>query len=240
MGQAVLYLGRYRERLLEHFDQRLNPNRSLKALLMLIALYHDIAKPVTREIESNGKIRNLGHEKLGAEAAVRRAQALQLSNLESDRLRDIIRYHMRIHSLVQTHKPPTPKAIYRFFRDAGDSGVDLCLLALADTLATYETTLPEDTWTAYLEICRLLLESYWENPTRVVDPPGLVNGHDLQTELKISPGPRLGLLLEAIREAQAEGQIHNRDEALRFGREWIKQERKPGNGNQDRSNQPLL
>jgi hypothetical protein len=32
--------------------------------------------------------------------------------------------------------------------------------------------------------------------------------------LKIPPGPRVGELLERVREAQAEGEIRSRDEAL--------------------------
>jgi hypothetical protein len=33
-------------------------------------------------------------------------------------------------------------------------------------------------------------------------------------EFTLSPGPRLGELLEAVREAQASGEVHTRAEAL--------------------------
>jgi hypothetical protein len=41
-----------------------------------------------------------------------------------------------------------------------------------------------------------------------------VNGHDLMDMLHIPPGPRVGALLERLREAEAVGEISNRDDAL--------------------------
>ena len=55
-----------------------------------------------------------------------------------------------------------------------------------------------------------LLEAWWEHPRERVTPPVLVNGDDLMKELGISPGPQVGKLIEAIREAQAVGQVGTR------------------------------
>jgi hypothetical protein len=44
----------------------------------------------------------------------------------------------------------------------------------------------------------------------------LISGHDLIDILGMRPGPELGQLLEALREAQAEGEVVTREEALRF------------------------
>ena len=37
----------------------------------------------------------------------------------------------------------------------------------------------------------------------------------------LSPGPQIGAVLKAIREAQATGKVTTRDEALAFSRKWI-------------------
>ena len=50
----------------------------------------------------------------------------------------------------------------------------------------------------------------------LVTPPKLVDGHDLINIFGLSPGPRIGELLEALREAQAMGRVASRDEALSF------------------------
>jgi len=220
--QSVEKLEKYRQELVAHFAERLNPNRSLAGVLALATLYHDIAKPATREEDANGRIQNLGHEKLGAEAAAMRAQALQLSNIECERLRKIVRHHMHVHSLIQTGSIPTRRAAHRFFRNTGDAGIDIIILTLADVLGTYGATLTWPVWNAYLETGLELMKMWWEEPRELILPKGILNGHDLQKDLKMAPGPWMSLLLDALREAEAVGTIHNREEALEFSRRWLK------------------
>lgn len=221
MGQISLRLGRYREQTSAHLAAALTQERSLRALLFLAALYHDIAKPETRTVDDDGRIRFLDHDQAGAEIAGQRAYALQLSNAEIARLKTIIRHHMRPLYLTNTGRAPTRRAIYRFFRDAGLAGVDICLLSLADVLATYGPTLPQEHWENHIAVVRTLLSAWWEQPTESVSPPALVSGHDLIAELGLPPGPLVGELLEAIREAQATGQIQDRRAALSFASRYI-------------------
>lgn len=222
-GLLGLRLGRYREQIAQHFARSLNADRSHRSLLFFAALYHDVCKPETKTIDESGRMRFFDHDLKGAELAAQRARAFNLSNDEVDRLHDIIAYHMRIHlfasRMESDKKTPSRKAIYRFFRDSGKAGIDLILLGLADLRATRATELTIETWTAYLDVARILLENYWERPEEVVAPPRLLNGHDLIKELNLKPGPAVGQLLEAIRENQAAGKIENREQALSFARE---------------------
>ena len=226
-GLLVLRLGRYREQFAAHFANPLNTDRSVRALLFFAALYHDVAKPACKITGDDGRIRFWGHDEQGAEMAAARANALHLSNDEIQRLQLIIRHHMRVHfhsnRMADEHKTPSRKAIYRFFRDTGEAGVDLVLLALADTRATHAHTLTQETWVAALDVCRIFLENYWEKPAETVAPPRLLDGHEVMTEFDLKPGPRVGELLEAIREAQATGKVDTREEALAFARDWIKE-----------------
>jgi hypothetical protein len=128
---------------------------------------------------------------------------------------------MRPLLLTQTGKPPTRRAIYRFFRDAGPAGVDVCILSLADMLGTYGPALPVETWADLLEVVRVLLQAWWEQPEESVSPPPLLNGHELVDELKIEPGKIVGEILEAIREAQASGTVQTRLEALDLARSMV-------------------
>jgi poly(A) polymerase len=54
-----------------------------------------------------------------------------------------------------------------------------------------------------------------EQETRVV-PPKLVSGDDLIDRFGLKPGPGIGRLLEAVREAQAAGELNNKEEALNY------------------------
>jgi tRNA nucleotidyltransferase/poly(A) polymerase len=224
-GLLALRLGRYRKQVGEHLGSRLNADRSARALLFFAALYHDVSKPQTRLAEASGRIRFFGHDEKGALTAVKRGMALHLSNDELDRLKLIITYHMRIHPHTDRKagegKDPTRRAIYRFFRDTGEAGVDLVLLALADMRATYDHTLTQERWTACLDVCRILLEAYYEKTEEIVRPPQILTGNDLIKEFNMKPGPEIGKLLEAIRETQAAGKLSTREEALAFSRGWL-------------------
>jgi hypothetical protein len=99
--------------------------------------------------------------------------------------------------------------------------VDLVLLALADTRATRGHTLTQETWTAALDIGRTFLENYWEKPAETVYPPRLLDGNEVMTAFELAPGPRVGEILEVIREAQATGKVNTREEALNFAKDWL-------------------
>ncbi len=224
-GMLVMRLGRYREQYARHFSRLLNADRSVRGLLFFTALQHDVAKPQSLTRDENGRVRFWGHDERGAETAAMRGRALALSNDEIQRMTLVIKNHMRIHFHASRKegegKDPSRRAIYRFFRDNGEAGPDLILLALADLRGTYGNELRQETWSAALDICRIFLENYWEHPEEVVAPPKLLDGNDLMRELGLAPGPQVGDALEAIREAQATGKVTTLEDAFTFARKWL-------------------
>ncbi len=224
LGVMNMRLGRYREQISTHLKTELVSERAIRSLLFLAALYHDIAKPQTRSVEESGRIRYFNHDEVGAEIITNRAQAFRLSNTETDRMATIIRHHMRPSFLSHAEKGPSKKAIYRFFRDTGEAGVDICLLSLADVWATYGNTLPQERWESQVDTVRTLLAAWWEQPQQQVNPPALISGNDLVNDLELKPGPVIGNLLEAVKEAQVEGEVHSREEALKFVRKFLDSE----------------
>jgi hypothetical protein len=169
-------------------------------------------------MDEKGRIRFIEHEQISGKLVEKRGKAMKLSNLEIERLVTIVNHHMRPSLLSHAQELPSRKAIYRFFLDTGAAGVDICLLSLADILATYGSTLPQDRWTRHLEVVQMLLKAWWEDRSESIFPRLLINGDDLMKELSISPGPRVGYLLDAIREAQVGGDIHTRQEALNLAK----------------------
>lgn len=217
-GLISLRLGRFREQIKEHFSVRLNQDRPYRPLLFLSALYHDTGKPSTFQEDPDGRVRFLNHEKVSARLASQRCHALQLSNAEIERVKRIVRSHMRPIWLAMSEGELTRRAVYRFFRDLDAVGVDVCLLSLADVAGTYGTALPQNVWERQIEIVRMLLQAYWEEQKALISPVPLLKGNDLIEALDLSEGPVIGKLLEAIREAQAEGKISDRQQALDFAR----------------------
>jgi poly(A) polymerase len=116
----------------------------------------------------------------------------------------------------------TRRDVYRFFRDTGEAGLDLLLLFLADQWAAQGVRSDLDQigatvlWEGDVKFAAALLGDYYERHTEVISPPRLISGDDLMETFGLEEGPRLGELLEAVREAQAAGEIRTRQEALDY------------------------
>jgi hypothetical protein len=167
-------------------------------------------------VDAEGHVRLVQHEQIGEALAVERAAALRLSSDETARLAVIVRHHMRPHWL-SGHAALTSRAIYRFWRATGPAGVDICLLAIADYLATYGARLDTQAWIHYVETVQMLLERYFLSRDTAVAPPALINGQQLLDRFHLEPGRLIGELLEQVREAQVDGEITTSEEAL----EWV-------------------
>jgi poly(A) polymerase len=200
-----------------HFARKISAERTRGALLRLSALLHDIGKPGTRSVEESGRIRFFEHEARGAEMCDTLMRRLRFSKDEIDIVTRTVTHHLR-PALLSAEARVSNRAVYRFFRDAGDAGVDVCVLTLADQRARANESQDAE----MRGTNATLLDRYYRTPVAVIAPPPLVDGRALMKELRLDAGPRVGELLEAIREAQAEGEVKTREEALRFARKKIR------------------
>jgi hypothetical protein len=88
-------------------------------------------------------------------------------------------------------------------------------------MATYGTTLTPEIWQAELDVCRSLLEAWFEQESEIVHPVKVIDGTILMKEFGLAPGPKLGALISAIEEAQAAGEVTSLDEGLAFARRLL-------------------
>jgi poly(A) polymerase len=223
LGMVVMKLGRFRRQLEQHLANYINPDRSQRSLLFLAGFYHDAGKNASQSIENDGKIRFIGHEQIGSRIIRKRGKAMKLSGLEIERLATIVGHHMRPSLLSHEEGSLSKKAIYHYFRDTGPAGVDICLLSLADVLATYGPTLSPDRWSRHLDVVRLLLEAWWEDREERIFPAPLINGDELMAEFDLDPSPLVGYLLEAIREAQISHEVTNKEEAITLAERLVQE-----------------
>lgn len=217
-GLASIRLGRYRQQLSDHFQHRFQQERSRKSLLALAILYHDVGKTLTGE---KSPIHFIGHEQRSAEIAERRAKDLALSRDEVEYIQQLIRNHMRIHQLVMTGGKITQRAVYRYFKDLEDVGIDLIIFSLADLLGIYGNEINQDRWVVELDICRELMDAWWEHKDTSVHPKKLIDGDDLMHQFGLKPGKLVGEALEAIQEAQIEGKIQSKGDIPQFMEHWL-------------------
>ena len=220
--EDVLKVVPWSEEIARHFAEEVSSGSTRTSLLKLAALLHDIAKPQAKTFDPDGRMRFLGHAEEGARTAVEVLERLRFSNKEIKQVELMVKYHMRA-AQMSSNGVPTRRAIYRYFRDTGDAGVDTIFLGLADHLAARGPTLVKDQWMGHArEMEYVLMQKFQEE---LVPPARLVDGHELMAVFGIHPGPKLGRILEELREAQAAGELSTKQQALSYIREHLLYER---------------
>lgn len=215
-------LGALRPRVADYLMAAVAPAESRLVLLKLAAALHDVGKPATRT-EEKGRVRFFGHPAVGAQMAADALARLRYSAAGAALVSDVVREHMWLLSLVRTRQV-TNRALYRFHRALGGGAVATALLFLADLFAT-QAVERDPNWPAAQAIVRRVIQACLTEP-HIVSPQPVVNGRDLMASLGVGEGPTIGLLLDAIREAQAEGKVTTREEALALAEKVLKRQQR--------------
>jgi poly(A) polymerase len=180
--------------------------------LYYAALFHDIGKQDTYSCDEKGEVHFYYHESFSCQKAEKMMERLRFSNPMRDRVLRLMQSHMRILNLTRETKEA---ALKRLVNQMADETPLLVLHTLADKEASRGilSVQIDEVVNAH---CLRILELY--NEKEIVHPPPLINGHDVMA-LGYSPGPKVGQILYSIRQKQVEGEIKNREEALKVLRE---------------------
>jgi hypothetical protein len=206
IGAPVPFVIYHSDRLLAHLSQSTSGDRQRLVMLKLVAFLCGLTEDPAGQ---GGRLVGL---------ALRR---LRFSRREVELGRAIAAHRGRPGQLGAA-KTVTRRDVYRFFRDTGEAGLDLLFLFLTTQLAAQGVGPDPDQisatvlWEGDLKFAADLLRDYYERHTEVISPPKLINGDDLKETFGLGEGPRLGELLEAVREAQAAGEIRTGQEALDY------------------------
>lgn len=161
------------------------------------ALLHDIGKPST--MVRAERIHFHGHDVVGAKMAAAICRRLRMSNQARERIVDLVASHMRLRNVRQMR----PSKLKRLLREPYFP--ELLSLHRADCLASHGQL-------DLYEFCREQLADLKKEQLR---PPALLTGDDL-IALGFAPGPLFRKMLTAVEDAQLEGQLASREEALDF------------------------
>jgi poly(A) polymerase len=165
------------------------------------ALLHDVGKPATFR-RAPERIRFDGHVDVGVKMAEAICQRLRFSNEDTAQVLALVENHMRFGQ-VRRMKESTLK---RFLRMPGFD--EHLALHRADSLASHRN----------LSTYGFIQEKLAEIPPEKMRPSPLVSGDDL-IAAGYSPGPRFREILNAVEDAQLEGRLPSREEALQFVRQ---------------------
>jgi poly(A) polymerase len=162
-------------------------------------LLHDVGKPPTFAPPSgpNGRIRFDRHVEVGTRMAQEICERLRFSNDDSAQIASLVANHLRFKDVPQMKR----STLKRFVRlDRFDEHMELHRLDCSSSHRNLEN----------YEFMRRFLA---ETPPEEVHPVRLLTGDDL-ISLGFRPGPEFREILESAEDAQLEGSIETRDDAL--------------------------
>lgn len=187
--------------MLEHLPAGCSPTLAWGVLL------HDVGKPPTFTPPDGpeGRIRFDGHAEVGVKMTEEICRRLRFSNDDTAQVAALVGNHMRFKD-AQRMKPSTLK---RFVRQPLFE--EHLQLHRIDCLSSHRML------DNYEYVSRFLAET----PPEQVRPPRLISGEDL-IALGLPQGPRYKEILQAIEDAQLDGRIRSREEAIEMARKEFK------------------
>jgi poly(A) polymerase len=210
------------EEIRKHFNEEVSSGSNRRTILKLGGLLHDIAKPQCKTMDATGRMRFIGHAKQGATEAVAILNRLRFSSREIKLVEKLVCYHLRPVQMANIGLP-TSRAIYRYFRDTGDAGIDILFLALADYLAARGPKLDVGEWKQHNHLISYMIAEHQRQQDELL-PVKLIDGHDLIDIFGLTSGPLIGKLLRLVWEVQAAGEIASREEAISFVRRELEKD----------------
>jgi putative nucleotidyltransferase with HDIG domain len=169
-------------------------------------LLHDIGKAKVAKVTEEGVRTFHNHEVVGARLATKIAERFHFSREERDKLFRLVRWHQ-----FSVGENQTDRALRRFIKNVGLEYVeDMMDLRIGDRLGG-GLQQPES-WR--LKLFRQRLKEVLKKPFTVSDLK--VNGRDVMEILKISPGPKVGEILNKLfEEVLDDAKKNNGDYLLR-------------------------
>jgi poly(A) polymerase len=188
--------------------------------LRLAALLHDVGKPTTRQITSEG-VTFHHHEVVGARMARARLEALRFPSSLIDDVARLVELHLRFHGYAEW----TDSAVRRYVRDAGPLLDRLNQLTRADctTQNPFKAKKLESLQDDLEERIAQLAE---EENLRSIRPS--LDGNQVMEHLGLEPGPSVGRALTYLMDIRLERGPIEPDEAYRLLDAWWAGERERG------------
>lgn len=174
--------------------------RDPSADLALATLLHDIGKPPT--MTRTDRIRFNNHDDVGAQMAERICQRLRCPSEQIERVVLLVKDHLRVKDLPKMRQAKAARFLLR------EDAADHLELHRADCLSSHRD----------LSVYEWAVDARRELLIARPSHPRLITGDDL-IALGLQPGPKFKEIIEFVEDAQLEGRVSSRDEALALVRQ---------------------
>ena len=183
--------------------------------LKLAGFLHDIGKFSTWTIEESGRHRFIKHDDVGSKMVVPLLRDLKFSKKQIEYISCMIKNHIYPSNVIVAPSL-NEKVMMRYVRKMDDNVIDNIILAKADRLSARGVDITEEIVNANISGLDKLLNFYLSKKDSLAPLLKLIDGREIMELLNIKPSPKLGEIINAINEAQLNGDITTHDEAVNY------------------------
>lgn len=176
--------------------------------LRLAALFHDIAKPLTKSYSEDAGWSFHGHEEIGARMIKKLFEKYKFPLYKIDYVEKLVRLHLRPIALVDDEV--TDSAIRRLIVAVGDDLDDLIVLCRADITSKNPNKVKAYT-SNYDKVVQKINEVIERDKLREFQSP--IRGDEIMKIFNLPPSKGVGIIKSSIEEAILDGTISNTYEA---------------------------
>ena len=183
--------------------------------LKLAGFLHDIGKFSTWTIEESGRHRFIKHDDIGAKMVIPILQKMKFSKKQINYISCMIKNHI-YPSNVLAAPELSEKIMMRYIRKMESDVIDNIMLAKADRLSARGVDITEEAVNANINGLEHLLKFYLEKKETLKPLPKLLDGLEIIQLKGIKQSPQLGQIIKQLQEAQLNGDVITKEDAINF------------------------
>ena len=205
--------------------------------LKLAGFLHDIGKFSTWTIESNNckigtckkcskdsqtcgiRHRFIKHDDVGSKMVVPLLKDLKFSKKQIEYIASMIKNHIYPSNVIIA-PDLNEKVMMRYIRKMDCNVFDNIILAKADRLSALGKDITDEMVNNNINGLNKLLDFYLKKKDTLKPLPKLLDGNEIMEILNINQSPKLGNIITALKEAQLNGEVVTKDEAIFFVKQF--------------------
>ena len=211
LANVQLFCRDFQKELKRHFDQEIEADLYRGTLFKLGGTIQDL-------VRSSGQGYDAEASKV-AKAGTRISKQLRFGKAASKILKTMLEGTDRVSALLLLNDTPE-RVCFRYFYDLGPEGIEALVHAWAIHCAYEPKIYPPNFETKLRNLAHRLLYYYYAEFC-TTQPQPLLSGNDLITRFGLKEGKAIGTVLARTGEAEAQGRLSSKEEALEFVQELL-------------------
>ena len=207
--------------------------------LKLAAFLHDVGKFSTWTLQrdnnvlwsiseglpcpkiANTRHRFIKHDVYGAKMLQPILKELKFSNKQIEYICEIVKNHIYPSSVISSPVLDS-KTMMRYVRKMGENSIDEIILAKADRLSAQGVDVTREMIEKNINGLNKLLDFYIEIQPLLKPLPKILSGTEIMQILGIKQSPVLGKIIKELKEAQINGDVVTKEDAVEFVKRFYK------------------